>query len=185
MTWYLILYILVAILLGGYTVLTLYQRKQTTGAFLAAVLLILVFVFFELRWFNSDGSVKGSSTGKIQWPPIINVCPDFMVSWKDPSGNVYCYDASNIYNMQTGSSSFLTTQQSINGVSGQSAIKMNDTTQGVKASTFSTTPMRWPFYNLLNTSLNTLASDSVGRYLRWEGVWDGNLFTPSAAVPLP
>ena len=61
----------------------LYNRGQTMGAMILLVLILLVFFFFGLRWFPG-GNLNGTQPGKMAWPPIVNMCPDFMVSWTAP-----------------------------------------------------------------------------------------------------
>jgi hypothetical protein len=144
------------------------------GAMISVVLLILIFVFYGLRWF-SGGNLKGTtSNGKIAWPPIVNMCPDFMVSWKDSTnGNIYCYDAGDVYGLKadgnTANVQGITRGLTINGISGQSAFLI----KGPAAS--STT---------LKSNLDTILRDNTANQMRWEGVWDGQL-TKKEAAPTP
>ncbi len=79
MRYSMIAYILLCIVVG----LTLFQRLNASGrtwaAILSTILVILIFVFFGLRWFgrNPTDVYKGV------WPPIINMCPDYLVYYKN------------------------------------------------------------------------------------------------------
>jgi hypothetical protein len=127
-----ILYILVSCV-GGLMILRyLYQNNKPLAAMLCLVLLILVFIFFELRWFqnlrlkgaaystqpaqSSQSAASGCSAGSTSvdqsvssnWPPIINVCPDYMVS---KGGN--CVDPSQLYGNRGGGNGSTGTQMKI------------------------------------------------------------------------
>ena len=170
MDFWLIAYMLISVVVGGFAVSTLYKRGQTIGAMISVVLLILIFVFYGLRWF-SGGNFKGTTkSGKIAWPPIVNMCPDFMVSWKDSTtSSIYCYDAGNVYGLKTATGvTGVTTGLTINGISGQSAFL-------IKGPSGSTT---------LKSNLDNIVRDSTGNQMRWEGVWDGQL-TKKEAAPTP
>lgn len=162
----------------------LYNRGQTMGAMILLVLLLLVFIFFGLRWFPG-GNLNGTQPGKMAWPPIVNVCPDFMVSWTDPSTKkVYCYDAANVYNLKTASSAPpLVAGLSIGTATNQSAYLVKDPTVGSTTSSLGSAPTRWPLVSTLNTRSSDVLT-SAAKYLRWEGVWDGQTITATKA-PLP
>lgn len=184
----LIVYILLCVVIGGGIVSSFYNENQKAAAMSALVLLVLVFIFFGLRWFK-DGNLKTAQQGTVAWPPIVNMCPDFMVTWTDTSatgGNkIYCYDASNVYGLKTSNCCSLTTGLTINGVSGQSAYLIKDPSQNTGATNLNndTNGLRWPLLGKLKTAPQTVITDA-GSSLKWEGVWDGRSSTPTAA-PLP
>ena len=158
----------------------LYNRGQTMGAMATLVLLLLVFIFFGLRWFP-DGNLNGSKPGKLVWPPIVNVCPDFMVSWTAPDKKVYCYDAANVYNLKTASAAPpLVSGLTIGTATNQSAYLVKDPTVGSTTSTLASAPTRWPLVNAMNKEANTVLTNAA-KYLRWEGVWDGQSVTATKA----
>jgi hypothetical protein len=129
------------------------KRQQTIAAMLALVLLIFVFIFFGLRWFPS-GTLNGTGR-KPQWPPIVNVCPDFMVAWTSSDGKAYCYDANNVYNLQTAGtnrSTGLTTKVAGLGDGNQSAYEIKT----------------------LIKDIPTASASDTGGFLRWEGKWNGS-----------
>ena len=158
----------------------LYNRGQTMGSMATLVLLILVFIFFGLRWFP-DGNLNGSKPGKLAWPPIVNVCPDFMVSWTAPDKKVYCYDAANVYNLKTASAAPpLVSGLTIGTATNQSAYLVKDPTVGTTTSTLASAPTRWPLVNAMNREANIVLT-TAAKYLRWEGVWDGQSITATKA----
>lgn len=186
MDYWVILYSLVCVLVGGGAVNFLYKRGQMIGAILALVLLILIFVFYGLRWFP-DGNLNGSkrSDKPVAWPPIINVCPDFMVTWTDRTDNkVYCYDANNVYGLQraTGASP-LVSNKTINSASGQSAYLIKDPSQATGATNVGTGAARWPLAAALSTNSNTVLTPAAA-LMRWEGIWNGGTLN-TATIPLP
>ena len=183
MDFWVILYSLVCVVVGGGFVSMLYNRGQTMGAMATLVLLLLVFIFFGLRWFP-DGNLNGSKPGKLAWPPIVNVCPDFMVSWTAPDKKVYCYDAANVYNLKTASAAPpLVSGLTIGTATNQSAYLVKDPTVGTTTSTLASAPTRWPLVNAMNKEANTVLT-TAAKYLRWEGVWDGqNITATKASLP--
>jgi len=180
MDFWVILYSLVCVVVGGGFVSMLYNRGQTMGSMATLVLLILVFIFFGLRWFP-DGNLNGSKPGKLAWPPIVNVCPDFMVSWTAPDKKVYCYDAANVYNLKTASAAPpLVSGLTIGTATNQSAYLVKDPTVGTTTSTLASAPTRWPLVNAMNREANIVLT-TAAKYLRWEGVWDGQSITATKA----
>jgi len=125
-----ILYILVSSVGGLLLLQYLYKGNKPIAAMLTLVLLILVFIFFELRWFenlklkgtskyvsqatngnsgscspttqNVDSAVNGN------WPPIINICPDYMVTQ-----NGKCVDPAQLYGNKGGGNGSPNTQITI------------------------------------------------------------------------
>ena len=184
MDFWVILYSLVCVVVGGGFVSMLYNRGQTMGAMILLVLILLVFFFFGLRWFPG-GNLNGTQPGKMAWPPIVNMCPDFMVSWTNKAnGKVYCYDAANIYNLQAASAAPpLAAGLTIGTSSNQSAYLLKDPTQGAATSTLAAAPARWPLVSAMSTNSSSVLTNTA-KYLRWEGVWDGQTLS-AAKAPLP
>ena len=85
MDYFFILYILlsVAIVWGG--VVFLIQSERSLGAFLFVVGAVLVLVYYGLRWF-SGASLKATQVSYKSWPPVINLCPDFLTMHKRTVG---------------------------------------------------------------------------------------------------
>jgi hypothetical protein len=152
------------------------------------ILLILIFIFYGLRWFP-DGNLNGTKPPVKAWPPIVNMCPDFMVSWKDlDTGKLYCYDANNVYGLQTAlSSPPLAGNLIINRRVGQSAYLIKDPSQGAKppatlAADIATAPY-FPLAKKMTDSSSDVLT-TTAKYLRWEGVWDGHTLN-ATRIPLP
>jgi hypothetical protein len=188
MDFYFVLYILVSAVLGLSAVSWLYRRQQTTGAIMTLVLLILIFTFYGLRWFSAGGLKGPEKPG--QWPPVVNVCPDFLVAYKDAtSKNVYCYDINNAYGLKTApanEAAKLVASLTINGVSGQSAFLMRDGAQDTTNTLVSLkqegAAAKWPFLSAIRSNPGAIFTGTDGRQmLRWEGVWDGSSASPEKA----
>ena len=94
MNLYLILYGLIALatLLGGIS--TLYRMGMTLGAGIFAVGTVLILAMYGLRWFGGEKSILSDAT--VQWPPVMNTCPDFLTYYKrkksDGSAEDVCID---------------------------------------------------------------------------------------------
>ena len=168
MDFWVILYSLVCVVVGAGTSSFLFKRGQSIAAMIALVLLILVFVFYGLRWFPG-GNLNGSKPAAGVWPPIVNMYPDFMASWVDPTNKVYCYDAANTYGLKTSTASGLISGLNINSVTGQSAYLLQNPT-GADVGT------KNPLQTTLTTNPTTLTAGSP--FVRWEGVWDGRSMNP-------
>lgn len=180
MDYWFIAYIVICICVGGGLVAQLYNREQTIGAMVLLVLCIAIFAFFGLRWFQG-GELKGSKPAAQQWPPIVNLCPDFMAAVKGTDGttapavgnpasvNTYCYDPSNTYSLNTsGLTQFVPT--------GATAA-----VSGFKIATGGTNPT----YPLMSaTSIVSVTTNTNNQRMRWEGVWDGRNFN-AAMMPKP
>jgi hypothetical protein len=78
-SWPLIAYIFICLALGLGTFRALSNSERFWGAIIALILFILIFVFFGLRWFTGTNTVF---TYAGAWPPIINMCPDYLVYFK-------------------------------------------------------------------------------------------------------
>jgi len=176
MDYWVILYSLICVVVGGGAVTFLFKRNQSIAAMITLVLLLLVFILYGLRWFRG-GNLNGSKPNPDQlWPPIVNMCPDFMVSWKDPaSSKVYCYDAANLYDLKTSTNTNLVRGLTINNITGQSAMLIQN-------GAGSTPETKNPLKDKLKTNSAAITADPATNLLRWEGVWDGRN-TTSDRIP--
>ena len=77
----LVAYIFVSIVLGFTLVTTLMQSGRTIAAILGLLLVLGVLILFGMRWFGTSST----SPYKGAWPPIINMCPDYLVYYKNGS----------------------------------------------------------------------------------------------------
>ena len=187
----LIVYILVSVVLGGAIVSKFNSTGQRIAAMISLVFLILIFTFFGLRWFEG-GQVKGSEK-KGAWPPIINMCPDYLTAVEGTTGTgaseksgTFCVDMKGIYPnvpntvdvIPSGSSS------SVKGF----MIKYPSTTTKAFTSLKEDANLpkgseRWPLLRMIGQELHMITQGD-GKYVRWEGVWDGRSATAERA-PLP
>lgn len=78
-----ILYILLSVVLGVYVTFRLVKTDRSLTAFLYLVGVILILVYFGLRWFSGSTFALGDMTPK-QWPPVLNACPDFLTLYDRP-----------------------------------------------------------------------------------------------------
>lgn len=175
MDFYLVVYILLSIVIGVSLYAFLYNQGQNIGAMIVFVLLIAVFAFFGLRWFK-NGKLKGSVVDPSgNWPPIVNVCPDFMASVKvtttDPnnSGDIMCQDVNNIYNLGNTPSGPYT---SFVDAAGQTkyGFKIFDAGTGVTEK-----------YPLQKAMKDSTVTENQRKVLRWEGVYDGRVVNSNRA----
>ena len=177
MDYWFIAYIVLCICVGGGLVAQLYNRQQTIGAMVLLVLCIAIFSFFGLRWFQG-GELKGSKPAAQQWPPIVNLCPDFMAAVKGTEStsptvvDTYCYDPTNTYSLTAPGAGL--TQFTPTGAT--------TAVYGFKVTDASKTPPTYP----LATAKSIVDVSSVvnNQKIRWEGVWDGRNFN-AAMMPKP
>ena len=165
MDYWFIAYIVLCICVGGGLVAQLYNRQQTIGAMVLLVLCIAIFSFFGLRWFQG-GELKGSKPAAQQWPPIVNLCPDFMVATKGTDGNTYCYDPTNTYPLTTDTK--LVTFTPAGKTTSVTGLKIYDA--AAKAN-----PLKTPTTTAAK-SIVDISSTTANQKMRWEGVWDGRNF---------
>jgi hypothetical protein len=111
------------------------------GGFLALT------VLYGLRWFRNDGSLNQSSVAA--WPPVINVCPDFL-SLTAIGGRAVCVDTV--------------------GVAPNGGIQKNDGTQTSPNSIFDLQA------DTTDSSARTalLCQQCQSMMVTWEGVFDGS-----------
>jgi hypothetical protein len=79
--WYLVLYVLVSISVLVYGTNKVYSTGQVRGV-LFAIGTLIVLVYFGLRWFGSRIDKPKN------WPPVINMCPDYLTYVKELRGCV-------------------------------------------------------------------------------------------------
>ena len=74
----LIMYILFCIFIGLGGLTRLIKMDRTISAVVYLILVVLIFTLFGLRWFGKDGGADSTT----QWPPIVNMCPDYLTAFK-------------------------------------------------------------------------------------------------------
>jgi hypothetical protein len=70
-----IAYIFLCIIVGTTVPMKLMQSGRQTAALVCLVFFILIFVFYGMRWFNTNSLTNYTGS----WPPIINTCPDYLL----------------------------------------------------------------------------------------------------------
>ena len=73
----LIFYVLFCVFIGLTITMQLMKSQRPIAGILYLILAILIFVFFGLRWFGASGAGRA-----VQWPPIINSCPDYLTKYE-------------------------------------------------------------------------------------------------------
>lgn len=189
MDYWFIAYLVICICVGGGLVAYMYNRGQNIGAMILLVLLIAVYAFFGLRWFDGT-TLKGSTpagAGKA-WPPVVNLCPDFMTAVKAntaavsaPGNDMYCIDSNDVYNIEGDS----TGTHFVNVYTSPTATAK----RGIKIGTYVagppkkyTSPMKTAATPV--TDISMISTGANVKNIRWEGVYDGQTFNGSA-IPTP
>lgn len=88
MDWYFILYLFLSLVTTFFFTMKLSNSGRQLSAFIVLVFLLLTFILFYFRWFKGTNA-KTKFTG--QWPPVINMCPDYLVYYKR-GGEESCID---------------------------------------------------------------------------------------------
>ena len=117
-----------------------------------------------------------------------------MVTYKHTDGNTYCYDVNNTYNARTSTTAAngFTRLDTVGGVPNSQGYKIRETT-GVSATAATRLKddigptFKWPLLKYLQTDAQGVIGSSTpsGKWLRWEGVWDGRALTPETAPLAP
>jgi len=83
---YLGIFIVVALAVISGGTFKLFDTGRKGAAIVFLIGAIAIFVVFGIRWF---GSGKGSmfSQTPVQWPPVINTCPDYLMYYKRPKSD--------------------------------------------------------------------------------------------------
>jgi hypothetical protein len=83
----LVAYIFVSIVLEFTLLTTLLQSGRMIAGILGLLLVLGVLILFGMRWFGTSST----SPYKGAWPPIINMCPDYLVYFKNGGADT-CVD---------------------------------------------------------------------------------------------
>jgi hypothetical protein len=65
---------------GTFFILALFNRYLAGG--IAAIGMLVLFILFGLQFFSSDGNYV-KQTVPTKWPPMINMCPDYLSLYRD------------------------------------------------------------------------------------------------------
>ena len=125
------------------------KTHQVAGAGIYFVCIVLAMIFFGMRWFNTSGNQVATGS----WPPVINVCPDFLSLYTLADTNEQvCIDTIGI--APSG------------GIS-----KWTDTTN---------TDEKYLFHLMTSTTAGAdratgLCQQCLDKKVTWEGVFDGSI----------
>jgi len=155
------IYIIVAIFVIGGGTFYFFSSSQLLTALLFFVGTLVSFIIFGKKWFDSSNSIFSKTP--VSWPPTINSCPDYLVSYKrtlqDGSIEETCID--------------------LVGVSKNGALKIfnksgNDDNQFFSLKTNSTDS---------NARMNELCQRAIQNGLTWEGITNGESCTIAEPKP--
>ena len=149
-------FVFLCIALGLGTFQSLSSSGRSWAAILTLILFILIFVFFGQRWFR-DTKTTASYTGS--WPPIINMCPDYLVYFKKGNQDT-CID--------------------VIGVSRNSDVLKPWSKDDTPQSPPSDTAKYFPFVykpNMTPEQLQNLCTKAMDNGLTWEGITNGESCT--------
>jgi hypothetical protein len=152
LNWGFILYTVVAIVGLVYGTKTVYEINETRGV-VFAICAFFVLMYYGGRWFG----VSKLSTSK-NWPPVINMCPDYLTYVKRISG---CVDMTGITSKSAGLIKTL-----------PSEVATVQRTNSQKVFEFTSEDVR----DAKNVDTLTKICDRCQTAgVTWEGVWDGDV----------
>jgi len=141
-----IFYIFISFILSVGGAFVLFSNSRTLAAILYLVGIVVIEIYFGTKWFNPNGTKV--TTTATTWPPALNICPDFLSLYKQPtSGKSYCVDT-------VGISSSLTKWTTGSTITDTNVFNLSSDKAGTDRTT-------------------TLCADAKRLGLTWEGVWDG------------
>jgi hypothetical protein len=158
--WLLVAYVLFAII----TTVAGVQMLMSTGTSRAAIFgigAVLIFVFYGYRWFSV------AQKPLLNWPPIINSCPDFLTLVKSlpGTGKAGCVDMLGV--STNGALKAITPKELTTG----------DALSTDKVFTFTSDDVLSP----PASGVKTICSMCQQMGVTWEGVWDGDVCTGIAS----
>jgi hypothetical protein len=160
------IFVAIAIILGVFSQLN--NSGRTWSAIISLVLLILIFVFYGIRWFEGTSAKFSAPPGA--WPPIINMCPDYLVYYKHSSGKDTCVDM-----LGVSSNASLTKWTDSDTASAPPLDSSNSYTSGGNAKYF-----KHIYKPGLNAAeLKVLCDKAMEAGLKWEGITNGDACTYS------
>jgi len=148
--YYLVLYVIFSIVTLVYGTNKVYATGETRGV-IFAIGTLLVLIYFGLRWFGTPGSNKPR-----KWPPVINMCPDYLTYVPSIPGCVDMLGVSKNGNLARSMPSDIAT---LNATNSQKVFKYTST--DVKAASGP-------------TDLQRICDSCQNAGVTWEGVYDGD-----------
>jgi hypothetical protein len=147
-------YVFLSIVIGLGVMNYLIRGNRSAAGISYLILAVLIFVFYGKRWFRGTQSIF-TYTGA--WPPVINPCPDYLVYYKEASGQDICID--------------------MLGMSKNGALQVA-TPEDIK--NLATTPLsdnkKFPFAykpGMTPEQLKALCEATINAGLTWEGISNG------------
>jgi len=151
LNWYFILYIIACVVGLIYGTREVYALGQVRGV-IFAIGAILVLIYFGFRWFGNKTHVPKS------WPPIINMCPDYLTYVSRLPG---CVDMLGVTKSSAGIQ--VTKPSEVNSVALTNTQKVFEfTSEDIKAAT-------------TTADLQKICDRCQQAGITWEGVYDGDV----------
>jgi hypothetical protein len=162
----LFLYIVFALLVEIMAIVYCIKAPMFLALAIFVPLSFYIFLVYGFQWFGADGFL---SNKLVQWPPTLNSCPDFLVSYIVPkSGTIPalpgCIDTIGI---GTKPGSF---PKAIEG----KPVNFTPPTSVVNGTTALTYLQNGWFATKTGETTGVLCQRLQAAGLTWEGVWDGN-----------
>jgi len=156
--WYAIIYVILSVAATVYGSFRLYESGGGVRSTIYGIGSAIIFIFFGYRWFS------GSSSASTKWPPVINMCPDYLTHVPAVVGSTSggCVD---MLGMR------------VSGGSLEMALKSD------LAGIAKTSPKVFPFtvkdVNAAKTTgaLQIICDKCKSSGVTWEGVYDGDVCT--------
>lgn len=155
MDYFFIAYILLSFVIGVGGTYQIIKLQRPVAATLYLIGAIAVLIFFGLRWFSNDRFKLGlAQTDK--WPPIVNLCPDFLTIYeRNVNGAIekVCVDLIGV--APAGGIQKLTAPEQASGQNSEKYV--------------------FKLYNDLSGSKRTqkLCEECKNKKVSWEGIYDG------------
>lgn len=155
MDYFFVAYILLSFVIGVGGTYQLIKMARPIGATLYLIGAIAVLIFFGLRWF-ADNRFKLGIAQTDKWPPVINLCPDFLTLYeRNVNGAIekVCVDLIGV--APAGGIQKLTAPEQTTGQNAEKYI-----------------------FNLYNTMSGSKRTDKLcleckNKKVTWEGIYDG------------
>jgi hypothetical protein len=162
--WYLVLYVVCSLVFLFYGTNSVYSTGQIRGV-MFGIGSALVLIYFGLRWFASPDDSTAS-----EWPPVINMCPDYLTYIPNVGGSPACVDMLGV--STRGSTNSGTTTPTLQKVRPSDIPNLTRTVDKV----FLYTSSDIKAANTANDKekITTICNACQGAGITWEGVYDGD-----------
>lgn len=147
-----LLYIFLSLVLISGGAYTLLMSGRIVSSLLFFIGVLALVIYFGTRWFNGTNQ-KSIQPSIGNWPPAINVCPDFLSLYKT-SNQYYCVDTVGVAPNKEGAIAVFTTDSGIEPAE-KYRFKLHLDKEGTDRT-------------------KALCDEAKSKYVTWEGVWDGS-----------